>query len=170
VDQEVLLSDGEPCNVRVLGLFELDDLGLAGEPAGPFVEKIDIGGKTIEREYIPPTIPPEEPKVSRDEAEKGTPDWENWLEYDLYQEYIAHKKEEARIMSQYTEDVGKYIIDECITPEDKRRVMDQDDVRMVRWAALSARLRKEDISAALANTFPRAVRETGHHNSNGDAV
>ena len=157
MEQEVLLSDGEPCEVRVLGLFELDDLGLAGEPAGPFVERIDIGGKVIERDYVAPIIPPEEPAISRTEAEKGTPDWENWLEYDLYQEYIEHKKEEARIMSQYAEDVGKYIVEECVPQEDQRRIMDQDDVRMVRWAALSAKLRKEDISAALANTFPRSV-------------
>ncbi len=170
MEQEILLSDGEPCAVRVLGLFELDDLGLAGEPVGPFMEKIDIGGKEIEREYVPPIIPPEKPETKRSETETGTQDWELWLEYDLYQEYIAHKQEEARIMSQYTEDVGTYILEKCIVLDDKNRLMDQDDFRMVRWAALSAKLRKEDISAALANTFPRSVRETGHHSSNGTTV
>jgi hypothetical protein len=56
--KEVTLSDGEPCSVRVLGLFELDAVGPV--IPGPYrYQMLTYTGQVYEAEYPLPDEPPE---------------------------------------------------------------------------------------------------------------
>jgi hypothetical protein len=89
MEKTVVLSDGEECTVRVLGLFELDDHAIGLNPLGAFMEEIAaVGGRVIRRPYIPPDVPPLEPVIPREECKPGSVEANSWEEYDLYMAYL----------------------------------------------------------------------------------
>ena len=153
MESQIKLSDGEKCTVRALGLFELDDVALEKAP-GPFYEEIVTAGKnTIRTLYKPPAEPPEMPEFSRDGLRKGSQGWQLWLEYDLYQAFLDHRREEKRIMSKYAEDVKDYILSNCLSPEDRFRAVTLKDWEKVNEAAFGALLKEEDIAEVLRTNF-----------------
>ncbi len=154
MEKPITLSDGKPCTVRVLGLFDLDRIDLYSKLPGEFFEDVDMGGKIVRKKYIPPDIPPRKPPGSKKTTAKGSPEWHNWMEYEVYSLYIDHRKKEARIMSKYMEAIFKHIMGACLVEEDRSRVIEKEDWRDVRRAAMSARISREDLATALANTFP----------------
>ena len=166
MEENIILSDGQPCTVRVLGLFELDEAAPDKAP-GPFYEKMTgVEGKTVSRLYVPPEIPPEEPKQPRSEAEEGVQLYEEWLEYDLYQEYIEHRRKEAEFINDYAQDAKSLILSRCLSQEDRQRIVDEEDWRKIHGAALSSQLTEEDIAAALRNNFPGEVFGPGDSGDN----
>lgn len=166
MEENIILSDGQPCTVRVLGLFELDEAAPDNAP-GPFYEKMTgVEGKTVSRLYVPPDIPPEEPKQSRAEAEEGTRLFEEWLDYDLYQEYLSHRKKEADYINTYAQDAKSVILERCLAQEDRQRIVDEVDWRKIHSAALSSQLTEEDIAAALRNNFPGEILGPGDSGDN----
>ncbi len=157
MEETVILSDGEICDVLVLGLFDLDEVSLIEEPPGPFYEEVDLGGTVSRRQYVPPVIPPVKPEIAKNKVRKGSQAYHDWLEYDLYYAFIGHKRKEAEIMGQYAEDIKTFILNKCIVPKNKQRIQTAEDWILIRQAALSARLSREDLANALASTFPRQV-------------
>ena len=166
MEKEIKLSDGNPCTVRILGLFELDDVAPENAP-GPFYEKLEgVEGNTVSRLYVPPEIPPEEPKQARSEAKENSQLWEAWVEYDTYQLYLEHRRSEAEFVNQYAEESKKAILDLCLIQDDRNRVVDLDDWRKIHTTALSAQLTEEDIAVVLRNNFPRQVFRPGSAGDN----
>lgn len=157
MEKEVTLSDGKPCTVRILGLFELDDVAPDNAP-GPFYEKLEgVEGKTVSRLYVAPDVPPEEPKRSRAEAKDDTQLFEQWAEYDTYQLYLEHRRVEAEFINKYAEDAKKAILGLCLSADDQGRVATLEDWRKIHTTALSAQLTEEDIAAVLRNNFPSQI-------------
>ena len=166
MEENIILSDGQPCAVRVLGLFELDEAAPDNAP-GPFYEKMTgVEGKTVSRLYVPPEIPPEEPKEPRPEVEEKTQLYEEWLDYDLYQEYLRHRRKEAEFINDYAEDAKDIILSRCLEPEDRQRIAGEEDWRKIHGAALSSQLTEEDIAAALRNNFPGEISGPGNSGDN----
>lgn len=157
MEKTITLSDGKPCTVRVLGLFDLDHINLHGRLPGEFKEEFEMGGKTVYRKYVPPDIPPLRPIGERKDAIKGSAEWHDWLEYETYELYIEHRRKEADVVSRYVEDVAAHILDHCIEYEDVSRIVEPEDWRELRRIALSARLTREDLETALADTFPGRI-------------
>lgn len=154
MEKAVILSDGEECTVRVLGLFELDDHAIGLNPLGVFMEEIStVGGKVIRRQYIPPDMPPFEPQMPRDKVKRGSPEWNDWEEFDLYSAYIDHRKTDAAIISLYLVEVKNHILARCLAEDDRQRLVEPADWQSVQMIALSAQLTEEDLAAALALTF-----------------
>lgn len=154
MEKAVILSDGEECTVRVLGLFELDDHAIGLNPLGAFMEEINaVGGRVIRRPYIPPDTPPLEPKIPREEVKPGSAEANAWEEYDLYMAYVDHRKTDAAIVNLYLHEVKDHILEHCIAEEDQRRIVIPEDWQQIQMTALSAQLTEEDLAAALAVTF-----------------
>ncbi len=162
MEKEIILSDGQPCTVRVLGLFELDDVAPDNAP-GPFYEKLEgVEGKVVSRLYVPPDVPPEEPKQSRDKAKQDPQLFERWLEYDVYQQYLEHRRKEAELINQYAQETKKEIMRLCVDKEDHQRITTLEDWRKIHATALSAQLTEEDIAAVLRVNFPGQVSGSGN--------
>jgi hypothetical protein len=159
MDKTVTLSDGKPCSVRVLGLFELDEVAPAESP-GPFYEVVEgVGGKSVSTLYKPPAVPPEKPETNRSKAVPGTKEHEEWIDYDMYQQYIEHRQREVAIMHDYRERAKEKILRDCLSTEDRNRIVSPEDWNKVHGVALSAQLTEEDIAAALRNNFPSKILE-----------
>ena len=154
MEKPITLSDGKPCTVRVLGLFDLDHINLHEKLPGEFCEEFEMGGKIVLKPYIPPDIPPAKPTGSKKTTLKGSTEWHDWMEYETYSLYIEHRKKEAVVMSRYMEDVAKHIMSDCVETTDRSRIIESLDWRDVRRAALSAKISREDLATALADTFP----------------
>jgi hypothetical protein len=155
--KEVALSDGLPCPVRVLGLFELDAIG--PDIPGPYRYSIlTYSGQVYEAEYPLPERPPEKPALSEAEGPEGEPapgtvEWKQQQEYDTYLCAVAHEETRAQAVEAWLNNVAAYVLARCLDEPDRARLVEPEDYQSVYAAALVPRLRMEDIETALRQTF-----------------
>jgi len=142
------LSDGEPCPVRCLGLFELDAVGPA--LPGPYrYQLLTYTGQVYEAEYPLPDEPPEKPEDP--EPEQGSIEWRNLQDYETYLCALAHEEARVQAVEDWLDNCAAYILEHCI--EDPRRLVEPEDYEAVYAAATVPKLRMDDIEAALAQTY-----------------
>lgn len=153
---EVTLSDGKPLSVRRLGLFELDNVAPDKTDPGPFFYPIELaGGKIHEVPYDIYTVdtPPDRPDTPRHKAEPKSPLWFEWQEYDIFQAAQAHERNRLKVANSRLRDIAEYILDTCISPDDRYRIETPFDWDTVQRAALAPQVTMMDIDAALNNSL-----------------
>ena len=146
----VQLSDGQPCEVRRLGIFELDVVGPT--LVGPFTYKFKLAnGESVEVEYDLNKItnPPQHPGVPENEIVEGTPQWHALLEWQTYKAAVQHEQKRLASAIGYVLEITKYIADHSIAHDDQQRIIDDADWQIVYEAALVPQLTYE----VLAQTF-----------------
>ena len=146
----VQLSDGQTCEVRRLGIFELDVVGPT--LVGPFTYMFKLAnGQEVEVEYdlSKITTPPQHPGVPESEIVEGTPMWHSLLEWQTYKAAVQHEQKRLGSAIEYVLETTKYIADHAITYEDQQRVIDDADWLTIYEAALVPALTYE----VLAQTF-----------------
>ena len=148
----VLLSDSQPCRVRVLGLFELGDM--APEILGPYRYSMLLAtGDVVEDEYHFPTTPPTEPDTPIEDCEPNSYEYSQWQEFNTFQAAMAHEKKRTESYEQYLRGVSAYILDNCLSDEDRGRVVKPEDWLKIQQAATVPQLTEEVIADTLRNTF-----------------
>lgn len=155
---EVTLSDGVPCSVRRLGLFELDGIRL--DTIGPFTfQDTTLTGDTFDIEYDGSqwVIPPEKPDKPINEIEEGSEEWYQYREAQLYEGWVNHEKRRVEDVVSYCHRVAAYILDNAISQDDRRRIYTESDWEAIHFAALTPQVTQEDIAAVLRDTFPGYV-------------
>lgn len=157
----VTLSDGGPCEVRVLGLYELD--AVAFDDPGEFEYDYQISSLTNQitkkrytlRDFDPGG--PERPTVPKElcTGDSYEDEWERarWDSYDLYQAVLQRRYEQIEASERHAHDVGRYVIRECLAEGDRGRVRLPGDLEAVMGAALVAEETAEDLARAMAITF-----------------
>lgn len=152
----VILSDNQPCKVRVLGLYELD--GKGREVLGPYRYSILLAtGQVYEAEYdlgllTKTPVPPETP------AKELSPDsweWNQLKEYETYIAALAHEKLRLESYEGYLSDIAHYILDNCLDETD--RIVTPDDWRKVQAAAIVPALTEEVIADTLRDVFQGVI-------------
>lgn len=147
------LSDGLPCQVRVLGLFELDTLG-PDIPGPYFYQVLTYTGVVYDIEYPLPDKPPVKPVLSGAEGpEAGSDDWHQLNEYEIYQAALAHEEKRMQAIEDWLNNCAAHILAECLEPEDRTRLVEVEDYQTVYAAATVPKLKLEDIGAVLRSTF-----------------
>jgi len=146
----VTLSDGGSCEVRQLGLYELDKIE-GPAISGPFVHKQDVAGISYDAEFdiFAFDEPPKKPEIPEHEAPEKSHAWHDWRVYWLYQAGIEHERKRLEETAAYLDRIALYILEECITPEDQRRIIDSSDWKIVYTAALIDQLTREKLVATL---------------------
>jgi hypothetical protein len=134
----VTLSDGADCEVRVLGLFELQNEVAPEEEPGPFVYTYEVlGGQVVSKTYD-----------AEDFANPPT-----WQEWDTYQAAVAHQQQQLILAEKYAKDVAAYIMANCLGKEERSRIVTEEDWQKVYRAAMIPTVTEEDIEAALSRIF-----------------
>ncbi len=134
---------------------------------GPFYEVIEgVDGKRVSTLYKPPNIPPEKPELARDKVTPFSIEYESWIDYEMYQQYVEHRQKEVVVIQKYRERAKEKIMRDCLERVDRTRVISQEDWNKVHGAALDAQLTEEDIAGSLRSNFPGEVFGTG--SSGGD--
>jgi len=87
------------------------------------------------------------------DCEQGSEEWYQLEEYETYLAALAHEKRRVESYHLYVEDVVTYILNNCISPEDRERIVTEDDWEKVYHAALVPELTMGVISATLRDTF-----------------
>ena len=152
----VLLSDQKPCNVRVLGLFELSDV--APEPLGPYRYSLLLAtGDIVEDEYIFPDKPPIRPDKPLDECEPNSYEYHQWQDYNTHQAALAHEKKRAADYERYLREINQYILENCLDEADQQRVIEPADWQKIQAAAMVPQLTEEVIADTLRNTFQGVI-------------
>lgn len=148
---QVTLSDGQPCGVRQLGIYELD--ALPRPRLGMFTYTIELKGGPQEAEFDISAYdePPSPPEIPEHAVKERSEPWYQWQEYHMYQAALLHRKRQLQAAGDHAAAVKDYILAECIAPEDRRRVMNAADWRAIRAAALTEELTMELLAAALHN-------------------
>jgi len=150
VHKEIVLSDGESCRVRCLGLFELDAVG--PEIPGPYRYSIlTYTGQVYEAEYPLTDEPPEKP--DEEEPEQGSIAWRQLQDYETYLCALAHEKTRARAVEDWLDNCAGYMLAHCLDEADHERLVEPEDYEAVYSAVAVPRLRMDDIEAALAQVF-----------------
>jgi hypothetical protein len=151
---EVVLSDGQPCIVRRLGIFELDNV--TTELVGPFKYKFKLAnGQEVEEEYDISRIstPPAHPGVPENEIVERSPQWWALLEWQTYKAAVEHERNRLQSVTSYVEEVSGYIASSCLSREDRDRVVDLSDWKLIYNAALVPQLTPEILAEAFKKHF-----------------
>ena len=149
---EVVLLDGQPCSVRRLGIFELDRVGT--DLVGPFRYNFTLAnGQEVEEEYDISRIstPPAHPGVPEHEIAERSPQWWALLEWQTYKAAVEHERNRLNSVTGYVIEVSAYIAESCLAVEDRNRIVDIEDWKLVYDAALVPQLTPE----ILADTFKK---------------
>lgn len=154
MDIEIVLSDGKPCSVRRLGIYDLD--GIGAEIIGPFTYEITLlDGQKVNVEYDISNIsnPPLHPGVLEHEIDPKSKEWYQLLEWQTYKQALVHERKRINSFVQYINDTSAYIADRCLTPSDKERIVDVVDWSSVREVALVPPLTHDLLGQVLKETF-----------------
>ena len=98
----IQFSDGEPCDVRRLGIFEL--YGVGPTMVGPFTYTFTLAsGQEVEDTYPLERITraPEHPGIPEDQIVKGTPAWHALLDWQTFKMAVAHERKRIESMIEY---------------------------------------------------------------------
>lgn len=157
----VVLSDGEQCRVRQLGLFELD--GKGRDLIGPYkYTMLSVMGVFLEDEYILPTDPADIPVKPDKPVNELTPEEkEELLAYETYLAALAHEQKRLESYEGFVSDVAGYILEHCVNLEDRSRIVEASDWDTIHAAAVIPSLTMEGVAACLRDTFYGEVQESG---------
>lgn len=173
----VFLSDGAPCDVGRLGLYELDRIP---KPSGrPYTYTVTL--KAGEYEVIAPIEewlkdPPEKPKVPEEEIEEGTGAYYALLKWARFQAALTYYRQQQAEAAAHFEAVEQYILEHCVAAEDRGRIVTHADREAVCSAALvpplTMELLKETLQVSYSATWKHqplldALEESA---GGGDAV
>ena len=150
---EITLSDDRPCVVRRLGIFELD--AIQPPDTRPFLYTEKLGQNEITRPFDVEawSEPPTPPTPEQMAAEPGTVPYYYYFEWSLYWAATYKAKQNKEDVKRYCEDVATYILETCISADDRKRIVTDGDYRLVWSAALVPQLSLEDLSLSLEYTF-----------------
>jgi hypothetical protein len=142
----VTLSDGAPCEVRQLGLYALDVIE-GPAVSGPFIYQQEIAGIFYDAEFdiFAFEEPPKQPEIPEHEAEEKSLPWYDWKNYRLYQAGLEHERKRLETTAEYIDRIVAFILDECITEEDRKRLLVEDDWKKIYTAALVEQLTEEKL-------------------------
>lgn len=158
----VTLSDGNSCKVRQLGLFELDNVGR--EVLGPYKYSLLLAtGQVVEDTYDirALTYTPTKPDMAVEEIKPGMPEYDQLLDYETYLAALAHEQKRIESYEGYVNDVAQYILHNCLSPEDRNRIVEPGDWDAVYQAALVPQLTEVGVAACLRDTFQGFIWEYG---------
>lgn len=154
----VLLSDGEPCEVRTLGIFELDTV--KREFLGPFTFTMKIlGGAEKEAEYDISKYEelgrpiPTPPDIPEHELKEDTQEWYQFRDAQLYQAALLHGVLRLEAISIYCDQVVDYILARCISYEDLLRIVTDEDWKKVYIAGMVPQISEAMIMQILRDTY-----------------
>jgi hypothetical protein len=154
----VLLSDGDPCEVRTLGIFELDSI--KRDFLGPFTFTIKVlGGGEKEAEldiskYEELGRPiPTPPDIPEHELKENTEQWYQFRDWQLYQSALHHGALRLESISVYCDSVADYILQNCVSVIDGRRIVTDEDWKVVYTAAMVPQITEPMIIQILRDTY-----------------
>lgn len=149
----VKLPSGFFIKVRRLILYELDAVSFT-DP-GQFKYPYVVNGKTIERIYDISqwSEPPKLPTVPEELCAENSYEWGMWRIYNLYQAALAQRVKQVEAAEAYAVQVSRYILENCLSDADRRRVITPADYEAVYSAAINPEVSLSDLEAALAQTF-----------------
>ena len=154
VTTTITLSDGGPCEVKRLGIFDMDNVGPA--LVGPFVYTVKMAdGKEVEVAYELGNItrPPQHPGVPENEIDEGTPTWHALLDYQTYTMAVAHERNRIMSMIDHIMEKSRYIVESALSEDDIERIYTRDDYLAVLQAALVPQLTPEILADTFRNHF-----------------
>lgn len=148
------LSDNQPIEVRRLKFLELEDQVSYNDP-GLYIHVYVVDGHDQPVGYSLNDFGeiPDRPKMPRPEVKDNTEASALWEQYSLYRAVLLHERKRHESQEQYLIDCARYILDTCVSQEDRSRVITSDDFKLVYRLALCPEVTEEDIMAVLANTF-----------------
>lgn len=152
----VTLSDGESCQVRVLGLFELEKVAPDKRDPGPFFYTIRLhGGREVEAPYNLADLdsPPKKPDIPREDVRMGQPEYDQWIEYDIYRGALRHQERRIQLAEERLREIATYIMENCLGAGDAYRIVTDEDWQKVHKAALVPEVSRDDLELALSGTF-----------------
>jgi hypothetical protein len=180
-ETEVILSDGEPCVVRRLGVFDLDGKGPKLPGTFKYTFK-DSDGREITEEYDPSRrkTPPMHPGIPEHEIVERSPQWWALLEWETYKAAAAHETNvRLPATATYVMVLSYYVAQNCVSSIDITRIQTEEDWDQVYQAAIVPQITTELLARAFKDHFGAsfndeelfdAVKKVRHGSSKMDSL
>ena len=145
----VELDSGVQIQVRVLGLYELDEVAI--DDPGPFtflytLPDGQVRPKRYTLDYWPQ--PPETPELAKELCQEGTVEWAMWNRRDLYEAVLQREIERVELQELCAHDIARYVLETCVTDQDRAKIVTFEDVARVLNAAIVKEVSLQDIADA----------------------
>lgn len=151
---DVVLSDGKECHVETLGYFELDNIPLPNIGVFTYEMKMITGDmRQAEFDISQYEELPKKPDIPEYEVVEDTRSWYEWRTYQLVQAALLHGRLRIESAHDYCEQINRYILSNCIAPEDIKRIKTLEDWVKIRRAALIPPLTRDRLADTLRTTF-----------------
>jgi len=150
----IVLSDGKPCDIKKLGLFDLD--GVGPTMVGPFTYTYTLAnGQEVVDSYDIHVIttPPSHPGVPENEIVPHTPQWYALLEWQTYRAAVSHEYKRQDSVATHILEVSKFIVDHCVPIGDISRIQTDEDWDTVYRAAIVPEVTFELLQQVMKDTF-----------------
>jgi hypothetical protein len=96
--------------------------------------------------------------VPANEVVQNSPEWFQLQDFETYRAALAHEKLRIESYEGYVNDVAHYILEYCVSQEDKVRLVEESDWQKVYLAALVPQLNEEGLSQCLRDTFQGIIQ------------
>lgn len=151
--KKATLSDEKEIDVRILGLFELDDVIIPLQ-TGPYTIQIQIGTQTYRQAFDIGLFdsPPKKPQIRFEEVEEKSQAWYDWQTHLQYQEALLFEQECRLDALRYYADIRDYIMKMCVETMDRPHIISPFDWEAVVSVALIPELTLQDLIATSTRT------------------
>lgn len=150
----IILSDGEPFEAPLLGIFELDSL--RPNRLEPFTYKMEVLGKEYDTIYDMAAWPdpPQKPDKSESEIVENSSEWFALNDWKLYEAAKYHEEQREIQLADFLERVAHYILNHCKeNGQDLNRIKLESDWEKVYDAMLVPQLTVEILAETLEKSF-----------------
>lgn len=133
---DVTLSSGKSIQVKRLGLFELDYNVPRSQVPGDYCVTILFASGQVYDQLFDISIERPKPDKPLDQCEEKTGEWYQWQEYLRWQAGIAHYHNQMEALSDYFGQIERYVLDNCISDNDRNLIETWQDFDKVYTAAI----------------------------------
>lgn len=158
----VTLSDGLPCEVRRLGLYELDFVTDELPDRVFYYEMGILGGQTVKAPYQFPAEPPQPPDMPLEECQPNSREWRQWQNVQTYEAAIAHLHTWTVAFEKWRNDRDDYILRTCVNEADWQHVKTPEDWKKILAAAVVPELTMEALERQALTIFQSDVGRVAH--------
>lgn len=122
---------------------------------GPYIHVYQYEGY---EQHVPYSVTdfeeiPQKPETSFELAAPGSELLARWEQYHLYEAVVLHEYERHQEREEHLRNQARYILNNCISEADRKRIVSAEDYRRIYAAAICPEVTEEDIADVLASTF-----------------
>jgi len=166
----VTLESGQVVRVKRLGLFVIEH-DIPRDVPGDYTVTVLFANGEIYEQPFDISVVREKPDKPFEDCQENTAEYYQWREYLRWQNGIVHYQSQIDALDRYFERVERYILDNCLSDDDRQLIETWQDFNSVYEAAIPDMPDGKYLEAIATNIFQAKWGEVSafeaYHNLDG---